>query len=105
MNEPKILPWMARKAGISLDEARAVWQHAVAEAAALTGEQGSAAFHGLAVDRLITLLGANADDPRQSAIQTESTQRRARPQPTRRASLPFGTQRARKGAEPWREAA
>lgn len=113
MNEPKILPWMARRAGISLDEARAAWAHAVADAAALTGVQDGARFHGLAIDRFMTLLGADPVVARQPAAQTKPTLRGAGSQPTRLACLPLGSRRepsasighARKGAEPWRKAA
>ena len=41
MNSPKLLPWYARKAGVSLDRAEALWRKAVREATAETGWVGT----------------------------------------------------------------
>ena len=58
MQAPKILPWVARKAGITEVEALDAWQHALAEAAVRTGARGGATFHRVAVDRFLTLAQA-----------------------------------------------
>ncbi|HRP24790.1 hypothetical protein [Thauera sp.] len=55
MHAPKILPWIARKAGISADQALKLWQRAAVEAAALTGKRQGSEFVGLAVQRLTEL--------------------------------------------------
>ena len=44
MKTPKLLPWQARKAGVSLERAEALWRKAVREATADTGWVGTSEF-------------------------------------------------------------
>ena len=60
MQAPKILPWVARKAGITEGEALDAWQHALAEAAVQAGTRSGATFHRVAVDRFVALARARA---------------------------------------------
>ncbi len=60
MQAPKILPWVARKAGITEGEALDAWQHALAEAAVHAGARSGATFHRVAVDRFVALAHARA---------------------------------------------
>ncbi|MBS0353473.1 MAG: hypothetical protein JSR83_06175 [Proteobacteria bacterium] len=107
MNEPKLLPWMARRAGIDLDEARELWQRAFSEASALTGEQSSAAFHGLTVERFTSLIGI--EDAPQVGTDARPTLRPAtmRPQPKQssRLSLASGRRVPASMELSWRNAA
>ena len=81
MQAPKILPWVARKAGITDGEALDAWKHALAEAAVQVGARSGATFHRVAVDRFVALAHARA---------TMRAVRAARPAPstTRRWSMP-----------------
>ena len=56
MNSPKLLPWYARKAGVSLDRAEALWRNVVGEATAETGWVGTPEYWGAAEERFRTLL-------------------------------------------------
>ena len=56
MNAPKILPWIARKAGISDELALKLWRRAVSEAEYLTGKTEGSAYWGLAVDRFLSIV-------------------------------------------------
>lgn len=58
MQAPKILPWIARKAGISERAALEAWRHALHEAAAHVGACSGAAFHRVALDRFVSLAQA-----------------------------------------------
>lgn len=58
MQAPKILPWVARKAGITEGEALNAWQHALAEAAVHAGARSGATFNRVAVDRFVALAQA-----------------------------------------------
>ncbi len=58
MQAPKILPWIARKAGISEQVALEAWRHALHEAAALAGKRSGATFHRAALDRFVSLAQA-----------------------------------------------
>jgi hypothetical protein len=60
MQAPKILPWVARKAGISERDALDAWHHAVDDAAAYAGTRSGATFHRVAVDRFVALAHARA---------------------------------------------
>jgi hypothetical protein len=69
MKAPKILPWVAHKAGISEALALKLWRRAAGEAEALTGGCNSSDYYRLAVERLIELAEAEGDkcaerDPR-----------------------------------------
>jgi len=56
---PKILPWLARKAGISDARAAELWRDAE-HWAARRAEAGSSAYFKLAVDRLLELAAAES---------------------------------------------
>lgn len=58
MHAPKILPWVARKAGINEGDALEAWRHALSEAAAQVGRASGAAFHAFALDRFLALAQA-----------------------------------------------
>lgn len=64
MNSPKILPWIARKAGITETMALKLWQRAVEEAKTACGcTEGSAPtaeFHRYSVERFLDLVEARA---------------------------------------------
>lgn len=56
---PKILPWLARKAGISDARAESLWREAE-HWAARQADPGSSAYFKLAVDRLLQLAAAES---------------------------------------------
>lgn len=56
MNPPKILPWIARKAGISDELALKLWRRAVSEAEYLTGNAEGSEYCGLAVERFLAIV-------------------------------------------------
>ena len=51
MNAPKILPWIARKAGISDELALKLWRRALSEAEYLAGKAEGSEYWTLAVER------------------------------------------------------
>lgn len=53
MNAPKILPWIASKAGISEELALKLWRRAVSEAEYLTGTAEGSEFWGLSLERFL----------------------------------------------------
>ncbi len=53
---PKLLPWYARKAGVPIERATALWHKAVREATAETGWVGNAEYWGEAMSRFVRLL-------------------------------------------------
>ena len=55
MKVPKLLPWIARKAGISDQVALDLWHRAAGEAEAMTGGRHGSEFYGLAIDFLVDL--------------------------------------------------
>ncbi|MEW6515213.1 MAG: hypothetical protein AB1443_14570 [Pseudomonadota bacterium] len=57
---PKILPWLAHKAGISLSRAEVLWHAARCHAEALTGETDTPAYWSTAMDRLVELIAAES---------------------------------------------
>lgn len=63
MNAPKILPWIARKAGISDELALKLWRRAVSEAEYLTGKTEGSEFWGLAVERFLGIVEDEAATP------------------------------------------
>ena len=81
MLAPKILPWVARKAGISECDALDAWQHAVAEAAVAAGARSGASFDGLAIERFITLAHARAIDRAVQAMRPAPGASRLRQRP------------------------
>jgi hypothetical protein len=56
MNAPKILPWIARKAGISDELALKLWRRAVSEAEYLTGKAEGSQYWGLTVERFLAIV-------------------------------------------------
>ena len=58
MKTPKILPWLAHRAGVSVDRAEELWRVACQEATALTGESDGSCYWGAAVQILRDLLEA-----------------------------------------------
>jgi hypothetical protein len=58
MNTPKLLPWHARKAGITTERAEALWHQAVLEATAETGWVGTPEYWGATTDHFLRLLDA-----------------------------------------------
>jgi hypothetical protein len=57
---PKILPWLAQKAGISLRRAEILWQAAQRHATHATGESETPAYWQAAMDRLLELVAAES---------------------------------------------
>ena len=55
---PKILPWLARKAGIAERRAETLWHAAQRYAAVHGGETGTPVYWKLAMDRLLELIAA-----------------------------------------------
>lgn len=53
---PKILPWLARKAGISDDRAQAMWYEAVCYAKQKTGSAENSNYSRIVMERLRTLV-------------------------------------------------
>lgn len=56
MKAPKILPWIARKAGISDELALKLWRRAVSEAEFLTNKGTGSEFFGLAIERFLNIV-------------------------------------------------
>jgi len=56
MNAPKILPWIARKAGISDELALKLWRRALSEAEYLTGKAEGSDYWGLTVERFLSIV-------------------------------------------------
>ncbi len=56
MKAPKILPWIARKAGISDELALKLWRRATSEAEYLTGKAEGSEYWGLAIERLLDIV-------------------------------------------------
>jgi len=54
---PKLLPWLARKAGIEEGRAEALWREACGQAR-LCAERGTSAHHAAAMERFVGLLAA-----------------------------------------------
>ena len=56
MKAPKLLHWHARKAGVPVERAEALWRKALREATADTGWVGTSEFWGAAEARFLELL-------------------------------------------------
>jgi len=56
LKAPKILPWIARKAGISDELALKLWRRAISEAEFLTGKAEGSEYWGLAVERFLAIV-------------------------------------------------
>lgn len=53
---PKLLPWLARRAGISMELAEKLWRRAASDAAELTGSSEGPEFSRFAIEALIDLI-------------------------------------------------
>jgi hypothetical protein len=60
LKHPKLLPWLASKAGISLRRAEVLWHAAQRHAAHVTGETETHAYWAAAMDRLLELVAAES---------------------------------------------
>lgn len=56
MKAPKILPWVAKKAGISDELALKLWRRAIGEAEQLSGRMEGSEYNGLVVERFLSLV-------------------------------------------------
>ena len=56
MQAPKILPWIAKKAGISDELALKLWRRALSEAEYLTGQSDGAEYWGLTIERFLSIV-------------------------------------------------
>lgn len=56
MNAPMMLPWLARKWGVSDERALVLWQQACTDAQQATGECNTSKYWGFAKSRLFDLL-------------------------------------------------
>jgi hypothetical protein len=61
MNAPKILPWMARRAGIDDEQALRLWQRAAAESEQVHACRDGASYHAETMQRFIGALERHAD--------------------------------------------
>jgi hypothetical protein len=69
MKTPKMLPWLARKAGISDARAEALWAEALEYVATTPFEPRPGAGDELAVKRLLMLLEVETHATRQPRVQ------------------------------------
>lgn len=69
MKAPKILPWVAAKAGISDALALKLWRRAASEAGVLTGKSEGSEYWGLAVERFLDLV--ESESTRSAADESE----------------------------------
>jgi hypothetical protein len=58
LNPPKILPWMARQAGIDDIQALSLWRHAETESEKMHGCRDGTAYHAEALKRFIASIPA-----------------------------------------------
>ena len=77
MNALKMLPWLARKAGISDVHAEELWAEAVVCATVQTGWVGTAQYWKAAVDRLVELIELESQTLRTIILERESVGRPA----------------------------
>lgn len=59
MKVPKIIPWIAAKAGITDVEASKLWKRAESETISLMKTNEGSAFHGRCVERFLDLVEAS----------------------------------------------
>lgn len=60
MRAPKILPWIAKRAGIDDALALKLWRRAAGEAELIIGNHDSSDFHRLSIERFISLVEREA---------------------------------------------
>lgn len=65
---PKILPWIARKAGISDELALKLWRRAISEAEYMTGKAEGSEYWGLAVKRFLDIVEDETGDAPQYGL-------------------------------------
>ncbi|MGE5470099.1 MAG: hypothetical protein ACM3X0_04815 [Bacteroidota bacterium] len=68
MKAPKILPWIARKAGISDELALKLWRRAASEAEYATGQADGSEYWGLAVERFLAIVDNEVGHTMQYAL-------------------------------------
>ena len=68
MKAPKILPWIARKAGISDELALKLWRRAASEAEYLTGKAEGSEYSDLAVERFLSIVEDEAGQTPQYSL-------------------------------------
>lgn len=61
MDSPKLLPWYARKFGVSIDRANQLWRESVRDATENAGRAGKTEYSGDAMNGLINLLEHERD--------------------------------------------
>ena len=59
---PKILPWIARKAGISDELALKLWRRAISEAEYITGKAEGSEYWGLCIERFLSIVEDEVGD-------------------------------------------
>jgi len=69
MKAPKILPWIAKRAGISEELALKLWRRAIGEAEFLTGKATGSEYWGLAVERFLCLVEDEAGGSAQYKLE------------------------------------
>jgi len=72
MKAPKMLPWLARKAGVSEAHAEGLWAEAIVCATVRTGWVGTSEYWKAAVDRLVELIELESPALRKITIERES---------------------------------
>jgi hypothetical protein len=60
MRAPKILPWIAKRAGVEEALALKLWRRAAGEAELIVGNHDSSDFYRLSVERFISLVEAES---------------------------------------------
>lgn len=80
---PKLLPWLARRSGVSDQLADRLWRRSAQEATAIADASDSADYHAIALDRLLNLLEVEANgtadfEPSRHAWMWRHTERMAR---------------------------
>lgn len=73
-----MLPWLARRAGISEDHAEELWAEAIVCATVQTGWVGTSEYWKTAVDRVVELIDLESQTLRKVTIECESVEHPAR---------------------------
>ncbi|MCL2523135.1 MAG: hypothetical protein FWF20_04120 [Betaproteobacteria bacterium] len=71
LTAPKILPWIAHKAGISEELALKLWRRAIGEAEYLTGKSEGSDYWSLAVERFLAFVEDEAGAAPQDGVSLE----------------------------------
>lgn len=93
MKVPKMLPWLARKAGISDTHAEALWAEAIVFATVQTEWVGTSDYWKAAADRLVELIELESQ-----ALRTITTERESVRHSARRPSAAIDAQNQRMAA-------